>query len=127
MWNGSSADCPLLHSPAHSLPPLHSPLCPRQVMEEGEALAGKQAELEGMTKKLRGQLRALEGDRDRLQSKLEAEAAEAETQRKARAKAEREAVGGREVAQGELEAQRAQFEAMLQKAKAEQVGGWEGG
>ena len=96
-------------------------------MEEGEALAGKQAELEGSTKKLRGQLRALEGDRDRLQSKLEAEAAEAETQRKARAKAEREAVGGREVAQGELEAQRVQFEAMLQKAKAEQVGGRGGG
>lgn len=91
------------------------------MMEEGEALAGKQAELESTLRKVRQQVRSLEGDRERLQAKLEAEAAEAETQRKARGKAEREAAGGREAAQGELEVQRAQFEALLQKAKADQV------
>lgn len=95
----------------------------KQVMEEGEVLASKQAELELSMKKLKQQVRGLEEDRNRLQSKLEAEQAEAEGQRRARIKAEREVVTVQEQAKADLEAQRAQAEALLGKAKSEQVGG----
>ncbi len=67
-------------------------------------------------------MRTLEGDRDRLQAKLETEQGEAEAQRRARAKAEREVGAAQEQAGAELEAQKQQFEALLNKAKAEQVG-----
>ncbi|GAX82954.1 hypothetical protein CEUSTIGMA_g10381.t1 [Chlamydomonas eustigma] len=93
----------------------------KQVLEEGEALASKQAELELNIKKLKQQLRSVESDRDRLQAKLEAEQMEAETQRKGRAKAERELVASHEQSKAELEIQRAQYEGLLEKSRAEQA------
>ncbi len=51
-------------------------------MEEGEKLAGKQAEMEAGMRKLRQQTTALEGERDRLAAKLSAEQAESEGLRK---------------------------------------------
>jgi predicted ATP-dependent protease len=40
-------------------------LCCCQVMEEGEKLAGRQAELEASLRKVRGQLKEAEAERDR--------------------------------------------------------------
>ena len=61
------------------IPASHS-LC--QVMEEGEKLAGKQAEMEAGMRKLRQQTSALEAERDKLAAKLAAEQAESAGLRK---------------------------------------------
>ena len=57
----------------------------------------------------------------RLQSRLSAEESSSEGLRKAKAKAEREALEAQEAGRAQLEQQQQQFEAALQRARADQV------
>lgn len=62
----------------------------------------------------------------RLSSKLSNEEASSEALRKAKAKTERDLAAAQEQAKADLDAQRQQYEALLQKAKLDQVrkGAW---
>lgn len=95
--------------------------CFLQVMEEGEKLSTKQAEMEATMKKLRSQIKDLETDRDKLSSKLQHEEQAHEAMKRAKAKLERDLSAAEEAAQQELEATRQQAEATLAKVKAELV------
>ncbi|KAG2489635.1 hypothetical protein HYH03_011914 [Edaphochlamys debaryana] len=93
----------------------------KQVMDEGEKLSKKQVEMEGIIKRLRGQLGATEGERDRAQQRLAAEEAAAAELRRAKAKLEKDLVAAGEQAKSDLESQKEHFELLLQKAKSDQV------
>lgn len=72
-------------------------------MDEGEKLSKKQVDLEGIIKRLRQQLAAAEGERDKLSGRLAAEEAGAAELRRAKAKLEKDlvAAGGRGGVAGE--------------------------
>lgn len=92
----------------------------KQVMAEGERLAGKQAELESTLKKLRQQMKDSETERTRLASKLADEEAASEGLRKAKSKLERDITALLAQHKAELDAQRQEYDAALQKARADQ-------
>ncbi|GLI69265.1 hypothetical protein VaNZ11_013798, partial [Volvox africanus] len=93
----------------------------KQVMDEGEKLSKKQVELESIIKRLRGQLTAVEAERDKLATRLAAEESGAAELRRVKAKLEKELVAAGEQAKADLESQREHFELLLQKAKSDQV------
>lgn len=91
-------------------------------MGEGQALSKRQLELEGSVRKLKAQLKAADGDKERLTAALAAERGEAEGLRRAKAKAERDLVAAVEAGRQEVEAVRQQAQAELLTAQADQVG-----
>jgi cell division septum initiation protein DivIVA len=91
-------------------------------MDEGQKLSKRQLELEGSVKKLRQQLKASEGEREKLGALLAAESAEADSLRRAKAKAERDLVAAVEAGRQEVEAARQQAQADALNTQAEQVG-----
>ncbi|GIL51684.1 hypothetical protein Vafri_7615 [Volvox africanus] len=93
----------------------------KQVMDEGEKLSKKQVELESIIKRLRGQLTAVEAERDKLATRLAAEESGAAELRRVKAKLEKDLVSAGEQAKADLESQREHFELLLQKAKSDQV------
>jgi hypothetical protein len=90
-------------------------------MAEGDQLSKRQLELEGSVKKLRQQLKASEAEREKLSALLAAESAEADSLRRAKAKAERHLVAAIESGRQELEAMRQQAQADMLHRQAEQV------
>eukprot|EP00798_Chlamydomonas_sp_ICE-L_P005801 gene5801-6085_t len=120
---------PMLDLTAFVATPMLTPTPTPQVMEEGERLASKQADMEGQMKKLRQQMNALEAEKKKLQTNLTTEQSESETLRKARAKMERDLAAAHEHSKAELESQKHHMDQMLTKAKADQLdaeerGGW---
>lgn len=93
-----------------------------QLMDEGQKLSKRQLELEGTVKKLRQQFKASEAEREKLGALLAAETAEAESLRRAKAKAERDLVAAVEAGRQEVEAVRQQAQADALNTQAEQVG-----
>ncbi|GAQ81518.1 hypothetical protein KFL_000820260 [Klebsormidium nitens] len=89
----------------------------KQVMAEGEELSKKQAAVEGQMRKLRGTIRELEVERDRLVSRLQVEEAKTESIQKDKAKTERQLADAVERAQAELTAQKESYTAALQETK----------
>lgn len=93
----------------------------KQVMEEGEKLSRKVTEMEGAIKKLRGQVREVEVERDKARQQHTAEVEASEALKRGKAKAERDLAAALEHSKAELEAQRLSFEGLLAKAKQDQA------
>ncbi|EFJ48636.1 hypothetical protein VOLCADRAFT_90809 [Volvox carteri f. nagariensis] len=93
----------------------------KQVMDEGEKLSKKQVELEGIIKRLRGQLSATEGERDKVAGRLAAEEAAVGELKRVRAKLEKDLLAAAEQSKADLEAQKEHFEMLLNKARSDQV------
>eukprot|EP00897_Mesotaenium_endlicherianum_P010597 jgi/Mesen1/9566/ME000644S08864 len=93
----------------------------KQVMAEGEELSKKQATQEGHMKKLRTQIRELEEEKQRLNSRLQVEEARVESIRKDKAATEKALQDVVERGQAELASQKDYFSTALSEAKAAQA------
>ncbi|KAG1674585.1 hypothetical protein FOA52_001834 [Chlamydomonas sp. UWO 241] len=91
----------------------------KQVMAEGERLAARICDLEAALKRVRSGAGGLEGERDKLTTKLERLGAELEDERRARAKAEAASKEAGEAARADMQALREAHAAALMKAKAD--------
>ncbi|KAH8946192.1 hypothetical protein BDL97_12G080700 [Sphagnum fallax] len=89
----------------------------KQVMAEGEELSKKQAVQEGQMKKLRAQIRELEDEKQRLNSKLQVEEAKVESIRKDKAATEKALQESVERCQVELASQKEYYSKALMEAK----------
>ncbi|KAG6543726.1 hypothetical protein Mapa_014910 [Marchantia paleacea] len=89
----------------------------KQVMAEGEELSKKQAVQEGIMKKLRAQIRELEEEKQRLNSKLQVEEGKVESMRKDKVMTEKALQDAVERGQTELAAVREYYTNALNEAK----------
>ncbi|GLJ29771.1 hypothetical protein SUGI_0587940 [Cryptomeria japonica] len=89
----------------------------KQVMAEGEELSKKQAAQEAQMRKLRAQIRELEEEKQRLNSKLQVEEAKVESIKKDKAATEKALQEAVESSQAELAAQKEFYTNALNEAK----------
>lgn len=89
----------------------------KQVMAEGEELSKKQAAQEAQMRKLRAQIRELEEEKQRLNSKLQVEEAKVESIKKDKAATEKALQEAVESSQAELAAQKEFYTKALNEAK----------
>lgn len=89
----------------------------KQVMAEGEELSKKQAAQEAQMRKLRAQIRYLEEEKQRLNSKLQVEEAKVESIKKDKAATEKALQEAVESSQAELAAQKEFYTNALNEAK----------
>jgi hypothetical protein len=90
-------------------------------MEEGEKLSKKQLAQENTMKKLRQEIQDLILQKSGVSTSLTQERQKAEAAISARAKVEAELASLRQAHRAELEAEKAHYEGLLQKARAAQV------
>lgn len=90
----------------------------KEVMEEGEKLSKKQAEMEGMIKKNRATIKELEAERDRLKSGLKDEEAKLEALARDKEAAEEDFKTAVDRTAKELEDQKAYYVEQLTKARS---------
>lgn len=93
----------------------------KQVMAEGEELSKKQAAQEAQMRKLRAQIRYLEEEKQRLNSKLQVEEAKVESIKKDKAATEKALQEAVESSQAELAAQKEFYTNALNEAKDAQA------
>lgn len=93
----------------------------KQVMAEGEELSKKQAAQEAQMRKLRSQIRYLEEEKQRLNSKLQVEEAKVESIKKDKAATEKALQEAVESSQSELAAQKEFYTNALNEAKDAQA------
>ncbi|KAK9829150.1 hypothetical protein WJX72_004204 [[Myrmecia] bisecta] len=92
-----------------------------QVMEEGEKLSKKQLAQESTIRKLRMQLKELEGAKLDAEGRAAAEATKIEAANRAKAKAEGDIAALREQHRTELDAQKQHYEGLLQRSRTAQL------
>jgi chromosome segregation ATPase len=91
----------------------------KEVMEEGEKLSKKQAEMEGMVRKSRAGVKDLEAERDRLKIRVEEEEGKVKAAAREAAAAEEDFKAAVDRTARELEEQKAYYTEQLTKARSQ--------
>jgi hypothetical protein len=91
-------------------------------MEEGEKLSKRQMDMEQAGRAVRAKLAEADADKEQLAARVAAEEARAEGLARTKQRLERDADAAAESHRAELAAQKEQYDSLLAKARAEQVG-----